>query len=575
MGNKPIALFKPLVSSHSKTSFTITSSVLVLLAAKNTCNSFSSPHTTQLQRPFTQNSLLQTNLKASNNPFTSLISDFSSSIMGKSSGPSGINSQFDSRIQSLTTSNSQTLHSWTTIREMLKSQQTSDTEKSFRENLKYGYGNGSPLHHVRLFDKSNKEEDVRVVFYRDSASWCPYCQKVWMTLEEKKIPYKIEKINMRCYGDKPREFTMMQPSGAIPVAKIDGVVYNQSNDIMYALETHFPQSKSILPSKNDVDEQRRAQSLLRLERTLFGAWMYWLTGNSFGGERNKEEFLSVLKDVEMELEIANKNNPNGKGFFLGDRVSIVDFMFAPFLERMAASLLFFKGYQMRTSPSQPTDFPFVNKWFDAMETLESYRLTKSDYYTHCWDLPPQLGGCTYEDAGKPYEDAINGFRNLNGVGGSWEFPLQEHNGGVEPEWTWCNEEGLAKREAVERVSFNAKNIVKFASRGAGKKGMPPVMAALSDPNAVGNEAVQVTVDTLLRVICIVMLDESQRIDMESFVKETASIIKKEAGNDMTTGVMNSLVYLRDRVGVPRDMRLPAAKLFRANLNWAIGILMDA
>lgn len=38
------------------------------------------------------------------------------------------------------------------------------------------------------------------------AGWCPYCQKVWLQLEEKRIPYVIEKINMRCYGDKPASF---------------------------------------------------------------------------------------------------------------------------------------------------------------------------------------------------------------------------------------------------------------------------------------------------------------------------------------------------------------------------------
>ena len=57
-----------------------------------------------------------------------------------------------------------------------------------------------------------------------------------MTLEQKRIPYRVEKINMRCYGEKPASFTRMQPSGNIPVYIIDGVTYNQSNDIMYALE---------------------------------------------------------------------------------------------------------------------------------------------------------------------------------------------------------------------------------------------------------------------------------------------------------------------------------------------------
>jgi hypothetical protein len=83
------------------------------------------------------------------------------------------------------------------------------------------------------------------------------------------------------------------------------------------------------------------------------------------------------------------------------------------------------------------------------------------------DLPPQLGGCRSEQGSKPYEDAINGIRSLDGKQGSWELPLQPDNGGVEPDWSFIpGDEAAARREAVERISFNHDAIVKFACRGA-------------------------------------------------------------------------------------------------------------
>lgn len=67
--------------------------------------------------------------------------------------------------------------SWDDIRTTLASKQTAE-EREFRNNLPRGIGAGSPLHKLRLFDEGNKEDDVRVTLFRDSASWCPYCQKV-------------------------------------------------------------------------------------------------------------------------------------------------------------------------------------------------------------------------------------------------------------------------------------------------------------------------------------------------------------------------------------------------------------
>jgi glutathione S-transferase len=129
-----------------------------------------------------------------------------------------------------------------------------------------------------------------------------------------------------------------------------------------------------------------------------------------------------------------------------------------FICNILYSWLIIKPFSFRLNLSLPIRF-------DAMETLESYQLTKSDYYTHAWDLPPQLGGCVSEAGSLPFMSAINGKEP-----GSWHFPLSANNGGLEPDWLFCGDEGAAKREAVERVSANSNAIVAFASRGAGQQG---------------------------------------------------------------------------------------------------------
>jgi glutathione S-transferase len=199
-----------------------------------------------------------------------------------------------------------------------------------------------------------------------------------------------------------------------------------------------------------------------------------------------------------------------------------------------------------------------------MEYLDSYQLTKSDYYSHCWDLPPQLGGCVTETGSKPFQDAING--NLPG---SWHLPLTPHNGGLEPDWGWAGDEDAAKRDAVERLSVNHENIVGFASRGAGQAGFPRYGAPLADPNAVPNLSIQPFVDASLKIVADKMIGGAKT---EEAMNALTSLLVKEGGKEVVNDVALSLEYLRDRVGVPRDMNLPAARHLRAHLNWARDIL---
>ena len=91
--------------------------------------------------------------------------DFASAMIGKG-GSVQMNTKLDSTLKSIMSS----ITTWTDIRSKLETMQTEE-ERQFRNNLASGYGVGSPMNKIRLYDESNKESDIRVTFYRDHASW--------------------------------------------------------------------------------------------------------------------------------------------------------------------------------------------------------------------------------------------------------------------------------------------------------------------------------------------------------------------------------------------------------------------
>lgn len=67
------------------------------------------------------------------------------------------------------------------------------------------------------------------------------------------------------------------PSGQVPVAEIDGTIVPDSASIARHLEEKFP-DRPLLP-KPGTPERKRADALNSLERSLFSAWMQWLTNS--------------------------------------------------------------------------------------------------------------------------------------------------------------------------------------------------------------------------------------------------------------------------------------------------------
>ena len=238
---------------------------------------------------------------------------------------------------------------------------------------------------LRLFD--HQESDAQLIFYRDRHAWCPYCQKIWLWLELKQIPYKIKKINMFCYGKKETWFLEKVSSGKLPAIELNGQIITESDEIIYWLEKEYG---FLGTSINDPEFQETRY----IERDIFRSWCEWLCRRKtiFSSiDNRKRNFEQSLQKLEGLLE----KSETGLIDPFYDSNGIIkpgtgDIIFIPYLERINASLCYYKGFNLRIN------FPLINRWFSLLEKEKAYLGTQGDFHTHSHDLPPQMGGCFKE-----------------------------------------------------------------------------------------------------------------------------------------------------------------------------------
>ena len=285
-----------------------------------------------------------------------------------------------------------------------------DLSKFEIEDLDRVNGINNSYSNLRLFGFS--ENDVIVTLYRDRHSWCPYCQKIWLWLEFKRIPYRVKKINMFCYGQKESWFLDKVSSGKLPAIEFKGRVITESDNIIAFLENEFGALGSFISSGN-LRETRL------LEREIFRSWCNWLCRESFNFIDNsfrKKRFKESISKFDETLR-------RSKSGFLDPSLTnsgkiepgIGDIIFIPYIERINASLTYYKGFNLRSN------YSYVDNWLTLFEGESTYTGTQGDFHTHSHDLPPQMGGC-YKESN---EEQINFSKLIDSGEGLGNFELNK------------------------------------------------------------------------------------------------------------------------------------------------------
>ena len=152
-------------------------------------------------------------------------------------------------------------------------------------------------------------------------------------------------------------------------------------------------------------------------------------------------------------------------------------------------------------------YPFIDRWLTLLENMSEYRGTQGDFHTHSHDLPPQMGGCF-----KYVNDQQISYSNLIDAG-----------------------EGLGKLEFNQNLDLNY--YAKFALK----------RVLEHKDNIINSNPYKKD-----------LFEESLRSALTYMVTSEVNNIPNKA--------FLSIIYLKNRISVPRDMPIISARLLRKSLN---------
>lgn len=207
------------------------------------------------------------------------------------------------------------------------------------------------------------------------AGWfCPFVQRAWLVLEEKKIPYTYVEVNPY---HKPASLLSLNPRGLVPTLEYDGKPLYESTVICEFLEEVYS-SAEYAPRLLPQDPYEKARCRIWIDfctSRIIPAFHRFLQfqppSDKEGLQGVKREFLGHLKDFTKEM------HPEGP-FFLGSDISMVDLAFAPWAVRLWVFDHYKGGLGIPQGGGDEKVWARFDKWLQALQKRESVVATTSE-----------------------------------------------------------------------------------------------------------------------------------------------------------------------------------------------------
>ncbi len=205
-----------------------------------------------------------------------------------------------------------------------------------------------------------------VLLYHHAHS--PYCRKVRIVLEEKKIPHELISIALENKQQKKEEFLKHNAWSKVPVLTDGNLTISESGAINEYLEEQYPETR-LLP--NGTHDRAKIRALERIQDHHLAAELDVLFNQYFftkPGARDEKLVAQAFKNIQSYLNWAEQLLQD-KVFFGGDLFTLADAAHVhPFLNQL---ILF---------NIDVTPFLNINQWVMRMRERESVNKTDPGTY---------------------------------------------------------------------------------------------------------------------------------------------------------------------------------------------------
>lgn len=417
---------------------------------------------------------------------------------------------------------------------------------------------------TRLFGASAP----KLRLWHDSAAWHPFANQVWLLVEEMNIPHVRATVPLEQYkkpGERmPAEFTNLR--SPVPIVQLCHATHQGSTtfgsplgaktavEICRALNKAFPEL-ALMPrtrirrayAERMLDEYNKIQSAL-----------YQLVGS--GGPQAEQAYIVAMNAFDgalsgcagSGLSLAafgddGSGNPKLWGgelrdgpFLFGVRPSAIDMLLLPMLERMEA---FVPHKAIGNAPHLA-----LPRWPNLHRLLLAARVP---------------GVCCYSEIAEDWHTVVGARLSVTGQAGRVRLPTARDLPSAEDAARHASStEASARNDAAARLCNNHAAVARFAASGCGLS--RPRNQKLDAPST----AVISACDDALRFVAAALLAEASQADaaqLRSVASAAAASILTAHAQLVVASVVESIIFLAENIGVPRDMAILPAQAFRAHI----------